>query len=496
MIYEQKEIYLKNLRQCMKRKNKAFLIRFRKDEKVDILDIFLKYVHNFVIVDNSEVKEHPGISMIRTQCNKDNIEVVLNQISNEQYEMLDVVSEDENVEDYQYLLFLKEKGQDLISTVKDDINDILWEEHKFTLIMYFIENYKIHTTYYFNRYLVIEMTLHGETSDEPVKVYENKELLPPCYILTTLGGLGDNFILFSTFEEFIQRKEAEGYKVYVAITYINFVNKYHDTFFYQKQEFLFHNNGAMFKLSKQRGAYNLIDFNPCFSENINPAHITSLVKSVFDIEPTFNPYTYNSMLKQMLHEDLTTEEIQYIDELTNNKKLIGLQYFTGKFDEESDIVVADKRRNWPIEQVERFVELCNQNGIEILALNPNPYSVQLETTQLKKVSVQVYAIIVSKLQLMVGIDSSGGHIASFFNVPSITIWGHQSPVDAFGFNISFRALRNNYSIWSKNREISSITAELVFEKVQEFLNGTLELSDDLITYEDSINQKYICVLEE
>ncbi len=134
-----------------------------------------------------------------------------------------------------------------------------------------------------------------------------------------------------------------------------------------------------------------------------------------------------------------------------------------------------------------FVNICKQQGLDLLALNPNPYDIDLGILQLRQMSTAAYAYTISKLTLLVGIDSSAGHIASFYNIPSITIWGKQSPVDAFDKPISFRAMRKNFSLWSENMDINCITPELVIKKIQNYLNGMLKLSDHIITYEDSLN---------
>lgn len=84
--------------------------------------------------------------------------------------------------------------------------------------------------------------------------------------------------------------------------------------------------------------------------------------------------------------------------------------------------------------------------------------------------------------MLIGIDSSGGHIASFYNIPSITIWGKQTP-ECFPETlkkVSFRPLKKNISIWSERKCTDVIDANIIFEKAMEILNGNIKFSDDMI----------------
>lgn len=484
------------LKMYMRRKMKGVVIQFRKEEKLDVLQLFLKYVHNFLILDADELQPNSKIPMVRTRCSVSNLEDVLTKISSDRYDLIEDIDLTEQTEEYQYLLFCKEVGKTLQNELETDLNEQGWADYRFKMLKYLVAKYTIYTTYYFDRYLVIEMTRHGSMSDEPIRVYENKVLMPPCYILTTLGGIGDSFILFSILHEFVLRKKNEGYDIYLSIASVNEKYNGHDTFFFGQYPRLLFDSAEMRDFYKLREVPNLIDLNHCFSKCIKPSHISDLVKDIAGIEREFNPYTHNTLLKKMLSEQVSSEEMKYIDELTGKNNVIGLQYFTGQIIEGERQYVTNSKRNWPLEHVIRFIELCKEHGIEVLALNPNPYSTELGAKQLGSMSLQAYAITISKLPLLVGIDSSGGHIASFFNIPSITIWGEQSPIDAFSKDVSYRALRNNYSLWSRDKKISSIKPELVFEKVQEFMKGELRLKEDIITYEESVNQQYMHILEE
>ena len=105
----------------------------------------------------------------------------------------------------------------------------------------------------------------------------------------------------------------------------------------------------------------------------------------------------------------------------------------------------------------------------MLTLCNSPYN-QVKDKRLRKLSLSGYAYAISKLKMVVGIDSSAGHIAAFYNIPSITLWGGQTPFEAWEAKISFRPLRNNTSIYSSNKDINLISPKTVFKNMKAVLN--------------------------
>ena len=493
-MYELEAFKNAKLKEDFRRKVTAYLIQFPKQEKLAILNQALTYVQNFLILDDSEVKYHSRIPVVRFQCNRETLHEVFEKISKDQWN--DLVEEPQKYTPMQYILFVKENGRSFDETLADDISDVYWAKFRFDILKYFVTNYTIFTSYYVNRHMVIEMSLHQPASQEPMKVYKGEEELPPCYIVTLLGGIGDYFLTFSLFYEFIQRKKQEGKDVYICIMNSSEELNGYDKFFLQNQKRVLCNNMGMWIFFRQRDYSNLINTENIFLPELSPSHIVDRFKSLLGLEPDFYPYTHNTVLERMLMEAVSQDEFEYIEEITNKKNLIGLQYFNGRYVVQLQKYIVESKRIWPIEHVQRFLDLCKEKGFEVLLLNQNPYSVELHANQMKTISLPAYALVVSKLKLIVGIDSSVGHIAAFFNQPNITIWGEQSPLDAFSVQVSFRTLRNNYSIWSKNKNIGSISPELVLSKVQDFFDGTLDMTQDLISYEDSANQKYTYILEE
>lgn len=484
-VIDEEALRLYNAKEYMRHRLYAFMVQFPREEKLEILQIFINQVHNFLILDSKEIKHNSRICMIETSCSQTTIEDMLIHINKEEFDTLDAAAE-ESEEQYQYLLFCKEAGTTLLDELMKDIGMDGWAEYKFRVLRNYASEYKVADTYFYNRQQIIEMTHHGIINDDEIRIYENNERKPSADIVTTIGGIGDNFIVFSVIHEFARRKREMSREVYVMVADRN--EQYgdgHDIFFYWEYPRVLFNNWEMNNLFKSRVASNLGDLNKSFAETPTPGHICSLTKKVLGIEDSFDPYTHKHILEEKLKNEISDEELQYIEQLTSKKNLVGFQYFTGQKVE--DVFKVNHTRNWKPETVLSFVNICKQQGLDLLALNPNPYDIDLGIPQLRQMSTAAYAYTISKLALLVGIDSSAGHIASFYNIPSITIWGKQSPVNAFGKPISFRAMRKNFSLWSENLDINCITPELVIKKIRSYLNGTLQLSDHIISYEDSLN---------
>jgi ADP-heptose:LPS heptosyltransferase len=111
-------------------------------------------------------------------------------------------------------------------------------------------------------------------------------------------------------------------------------------------------------------------------------------------------------------------------------------------------------------------------------------------------SVYSYVYAISKLKFVVSIDSSSGHIASFYNIPSLTLWGKTTPVKyTDNLIIGFRPLRNNFSIVSKSEKIENITGEFVYETLKKLLENNFNNPDKIITYQDSLDDYNIVYTE-
>ena len=93
------------------------------------------------------------------------------------------------------------------------------------------------------------------------------------------------------------------------------------------------------------------------------------------------------------------------------------------------------------------------------------------------------------MKLVVGMDSSGGHIASFSDVPSITIWQRHAFTPDSTYKRSYRPLRKNISLYSDEITAQCITPRLVFDVMQSFLRGEIDVTKS--QYNSAQNVLYI-----
>ncbi len=312
----------------------------------------------------------------------------------------------------------------------------------------------------------------------------------PTDVVLLFGGIGDFFINYSVIYEYIKEKNKT---VYVANKdkYNNFINS---TFLEMVQ--------LCFKEVK---ILELRDYNDYFwlyfvyeIERINKIfdldsqsceHMAMYYKNYLLGDKKFDFYKHNSVLQAEINERLKKEERSYIKSLLSDfSKNVGLQYFTGfLLDEESNYWDIRRDRKWNPQNVLGFVKVCRDHGINLIVLNSDSYDKSLAELGIRSISIPAYAYLISQLDFVVGVDSSAGHIASFFGVPSMTLWGSGSAVSFDGrTQLGYRVLRKNISIVPKTA-ISDIDYQKVFSLLEKALLGIIEFKEDIITYKDSQN---------
>lgn len=123
-----------------------------------------------------------------------------------------------------------------------------------------------------------------------------------------------------------------------------------------------------------------------------------------------------------------------------------------------------------------------------MILSPHCYRTMPGVIEFGKLTIFEYIYVISRFTMVVGIDSSAGHIASFWNIPTLTIWGEQTPLVCEGNEIGFRVLRNNYSIVPEDGNINSIDPEAVYDTMNKMLSNEISIDcNHIITYADSVN---------
>lgn len=151
----------------------------------------------------------------------------------------------------------------------------------------------------------------------------------------------------------------------------------------------------------------------------------------------------------------------------------------------------DPERSWPKKQAEQFIKLCKQKGITVYLLTPTPFNLQTPKDVSKLTLPQLFTVI-HHLDGVVSVDSVCGHIAGALGIPNLTIWGRNfphltNPLKENDAYTSFRALSNNYSLVPRDAATQTITATIVFQKVQDLLNNRLMIKNKRISSKDILN---------
>ena len=320
------------------------------------------------------------------------------------------------------------------------------------------------------------------------------------YIIPIAGGIGDFFITFSIVMEALKSNQHKD--LYIA-------NRFRTTSDTLKE---------MFELCyAKEGAslLNLDDLNRYFWEYLtqhwgvtamfegvnnnyllpknDTDHIALLYKNTLLGQIPFDYYKHGDFLKSRILDAVSDDEKSYIDTLTKGKEnLVGLQYFTGVFNPMQKHWSFFGDRKWNTSNVAAFIETCKAHNINLIPLNNESCEPDLEAFCSRKLSIAGYALLISKMDLVIGVDSSAGHIAAFYNIPSITLWGTGSPMQVHGkYHISYRPLRKNYSIIAKNADMSTIDSHAVFSVVKKYFDKALSFKDEIISYQDSVDDYHI-----
>lgn len=338
--------------------------------------------------------------------------------------------------------------------------------------------------------IILDNTLLLKFSDKEVT---DKSQLDNSIILL-LPGIGDFFITFSIVFEFLVNKNCN-HNIIAATRSktTNSVFEYMINLCYHgkvETPYLGHVNICFWDyIIKNQKTPPLINMLRMFGLPQNEAeNMASYYKKIMLGEGDFDYYKHSSILKNRIFEAVRCEEKEYINSIVmQNRKNIGIQYFTGSLNEISREWTISDGRKWDVENIKAFIKKCRDNNINIIVLNSETYDPLLQEYCTKKLSIAGYAYLISKMDLVVGVDSSAGHIASFYDIPSITLWGQGSPLQVYGFNIGFRALRKNYSIVPKNKDISSIDYNTVYSLVEKFFANELIFKNEIITYQDSVD---------
>lgn len=418
-------------------------------------------------------------------CNKNNVDAVMQDISDKDgRERTYIPCDQEKSERTHFILFIQEE---LLPKSYLGVNR---KNYNYSLLKNKLVGYKPVKAYSFENQIVIMYSKKDYNTD-----IEND----PKYLIP-FEGVGDLFMQYSILHRFIE-DEARDCNLSMICIGNNGTVESLSMLLQQKITLQHISTGAKYldwcTLISKDCIYPLFtDFlEGCkkggkYSEG--EYHIIDIIKDILQVDKNFDPYTCSEFLKQISLDYIPEAEKKYVDELVEGKEYIGFQYYTGSYDPENDVWYGMNGKSWTEEQTVKFTELCEEHEIPLLLLNSSPYKC-LKGEQLEKMSLFGYVYAVSKVKALVGIDSSAGHIASFYHKPNITVWGGQSPLKSWGAKVSFRPLCMNYSIIPEDLNSNTVSSDYVFDILNKILNKEIILESKILSYHD---QKNIAVVRK
>ncbi|WDF52844.1 glycosyltransferase family 9 protein [Paenibacillus sp. KACC 21273] len=299
-------------------------------------------------------------------------------------------------------------------------------------------------------------------------------------VALTLGwpGYGDSIMMFQSIQKFINRSRDNGYTVDIITNHRGPYNVLKE--FLRDCSILImniHPTHYLFEMVLQSGQYLEVYQNSVlWFENIKPQHATEIWTKSLNIHE--NP-TFSSSFEMPSIPEKVGETLQNLKH--DGRVLIGIQFYTG-----------DDKRSWSSDLSKKFIKLCLEKKYAVINLAPSSSREITDLTyDVSHIKVTELVPLISQLDLVVGIDSCCGHIAGVLGVPNITLWGlnypfSSNPLGTETCHVGFRPVRMNYSIVPVSTLIDEIDPIFVFEKVENILDGKINLKHTPISTQESL----------
>ena len=467
MIIERNKYEKKKLKALVRIRPQLYLFSFDPKEEHDIVCCVSRYTRFFVIINTYQDAWIEAKSVQCLACSSVDIEDIMEAICYSR--PINNQSVFYGMKEYMLLIMADNTQQ----------RDALLDNYFYSYICNIIKNYRPYDFYFLQGHAVVKYKLNNSFLSPTVSPRFYPPYTGKTIILLPFAGLGDHFMQFSIIYQYIINQTKNGNTVLFA----RFGNDIPDKTdpirqFHSYVNIAYFNSGRQYldcmSLSDDKEFISLFDLffqqtRPGMPYNDHGYHVTEVVKAILNVDRQLDPYLHNALIQREIEKALSAEEKNYIDYIMKEREYVGFQYFTGNYDEKEDAWTTIGCKNWSEKNVSEFVDLCRREDIPLLTLCNSPYN-QVKDKRLRKLSLSGYAYAISKLKMVVGIDSSAGHIAAFYNIPSITLWGGQTPFEAWEAKISFRPLRNNTSIYSSNKDINLISPKTVFKNMKAVLN--------------------------
>ena len=463
-----------HLKELMKGEYEYYCLAFKEKDENSIMSIMSKYTTNFLLLKTLDINNLDNI--IICYCDINNCDDKLKNIFNHDFKDITKLNYlDEYIEYILFPLIIKISGK---LTNSENAENYLFNK-MIDLIKNNFKYYKICicNNNAFLKFIANDIYL-SKSSDE--------------IFIAIVEGIGDAFMDFSLKHEFLIREKKNKKNIYQVITKRNYKRNYRKIIMsniaHDISVILF-SNSSMIHHWIMLNEEEIITENESFYNIVHKSahmHLYDTRKISYKLTGNEydNPYKYNNVLSERILNTVSENEIKIVDELLENKNFIGFQCFSGMYSIDAVKWESDDwTRNWNEENAENFLKLCYENNLNIIVLTPNPYYSLKRYVHLPTLSISGYVYAISKLKFVVGIDSSAGHIAAFYNISSITIWGESTPFNALGF----RALRNNISIVPKSKDINNVSYKTVYNILLHTITYGIIDCERIISYEDSLN---------
>lgn len=499
MVISRKQNDVLLTKKYLRREFSIFDLVIPKNQEKYIVERVLSYTSTFVIVLHP-VFQTPLNTIIKINCDMNSISQVLDAIFCDYALHNHALSAEEEII---HLIIIKPVHPEQITAYEQ-----LFEKNfMFHQLLHACDKYKLYDFYSYNGQAVVRLCDSQSTKNnwDSLGFYKNGRLLLQDNQLfyTTLEGIGDSFRFGSLWIRYARHLLSKNINPYFAIV------KRHPGGDFIKRVFTEFNFLEFDSLTQRafcmdscfcKNFMNLTDRFECYLAEVqHKPRLTNyeILNCLLNLPIMDTPYTFKSVMQGRLNEALPTPEKDYVDTLLHKHAFVGLQYFSGAaLNLDKSNWASATYKNWSKENVEQFLEAAVQKSTHhILLMNEDPYDLNLcleNVKQLKSLSVFGYVYAISKLSALVGIESSGGHIASFYNIPSITLWGGgTSPFIFSGNEYSYRVHRKNVSLIPISGDINQIDGDCVVNVLMAILNVTMKLDDLFYTYTSQENILYI-----
>ncbi len=343
---------------------------------------------------------------------------------------------------YPYVLIVKKLSflsQKLIYFAELKIHKLIAGFYEYLLSYHCIENE-------FRKFPIYGASLHNE---------DRKSIL----IIEKANGYGDSIISMVMLSRYTQLMQKQGFHIDVWHSY--------DKSFHLGATFLPGCCNEYSPLIDNRSIISEITFNKKYYaiKNFDDMIIHNAFTKIKDVAE-FLGCDYNFQLSdlQPCYQPLDPFIENELLKLTKQYKyVIGIQFYT------DDNKLCSYKREWNSENVKSILHLCNENQIGVINLAPYYDDSLVYDCDASHLKIPDIITIISRLDMVLGIDSCCGHFAGILEIPNLILWGKILDKK------SQRPVSCNYSIVSKSGIVDHISPALVMERILQILNKSITL---------------------